>query len=287
MSVKVPTEKNFRRARAVKPVKKKGSSRSLSWRAVTMAGVGLLGLYSSYRAFDLVVNASTLQIRKITVGGNIHLSFAEVQTLVDGLRGSNILTADLLQYRARLMESPWVADVGIRRILPSTVEVRVREREPLGLCKLGSLLFLVDRSGTLIDEFGPQYADAEFDLPIITGALRSPSAGAPEIDEQRIDLAARVIDGLAGRKDLATLISEIDVSNVDNAVVMLENDPALLHLGREKFMERVHSYIELAPTLRQTVPDIEYVDLRFDDRIYVRPTGSTVTQVANRPPAGN
>jgi cell division septal protein FtsQ len=68
---------------------------------------------------------------------------------------------------------------------------------------------------------------------------------------------------------------------------MLENDPALLHLGEEKFMERVHSYIELAPTLRQTVPDIEYVDLRFDDRIYVRPTGSTVKRVANRPSAGN
>lgn len=287
MSVKVPTEKNFRRAKAVKPVKKKGSNRSLPWRAATLAGVGVLGLYSSYRAFDLVVHASTLQIRKISVVGNTRLSSGEVRTLVDGLRGSNILTADLPRYRARLMESPWIADVGMRRILPSTVEVLVREREPLGLCRLGSLLFMVDRSGMLIDEYGPQYAEAKFNLPIITGALRAPSTGQPEIDEELIDLAARVIDAFAGRKDLAVLLSEIDVSNPNDAVVMLENDPALLHLGEEKFMERVHSYIELAPTLRQTVPDIEYVDLRFDDRIYVRPTGSTVKRVANRPPAGN
>jgi len=287
MSVKVPTEKNFRRAKAVKPVKKKGSGRSLPWRAVTLAGVGVLGLYSTYRALDLVVHASTLQVRKISVLGNVRLSSAEVQALVDGLRGTSILTADLPQYRARLMESPWIADVAMRRILPSTVEVFVSERRPVGLCQLGSQLFLVDRSGVPIDEFGPQYADAKFNLPIITGALRVPSTGEPAIDEQRIDLAARVIDGLAGRKDLADLISEIDVSNRHNAVVMLENDPALLHLGEEKFMERLHSYIELAPTLRQTVPDIEYVDLRFDDRIYVRPTGSTVTQVASRPSAGN
>ncbi|MDQ3488957.1 MAG: FtsQ-type POTRA domain-containing protein [Acidobacteriota bacterium] len=287
MSVKVPTEKNFRRAKTVKPVKKKGSGRSLPWRAVTLAGVGVLGLYSTYRALDLVVHASTLQVRKISVLGNVRLSSAEVQALVDGLRGTSILTADLPQYRARLMESPWIADVAMRRILPSTVEVFVSERRPVGLCTLGSQLFLVDRSGVPIDEFGPQYADAKFNLPIITGALRVPSTGEPAIDEQRIDLAARVIDGLAGRKDLADLISEIDVSNRHNAVVMLENDPALLHLGEEKFMERLHSYIELAPTLRQTVPDIEYVDLRFDDRIYVRPTGSTVTQVASRPSAGN
>ncbi len=139
----------------------------------------------------------------------------------------------------------------------------------------------------LIDEFGPQYAEFKFDLPIITGSLRVPSTGEPSIDERRIDLAARVIDGLSARKDLASLVSEIDVSNPHNAVVMLDNDPALLHLGEDKFVERVHAYIELAPTLRQTVPDIDYVDLRFDDRIYVRPTGSAVSQVTHRPPAGN
>ena len=54
------------------------------------------------------------------------------------------------------------------------------------------------------------------------------------------------------------------MSNPHDAVVLLDDDPALLHLGEDKFVERVHAYIELAPTLRQTVPDIDYVDLRFD-----------------------
>ena len=287
MSVKVPTEKNFRRAKTGKPVRKKSAGRSVSWRAATIVGAGVLGLYSTYRAFDLVLNASTLQVQKVSIQGNFRLSTGEVRTLIDGLRGTSIITADLDRYRARLMQSPWVADVVMRRILPSTVEVFVSERRPIGLCRLGSVLYLVDRSGMLMDEYGPQYADLDLNLPIISGSLRVPSTGEPEIDERRIDLAARVIDGLSARKDLATLVSEIDVSNLRNAVVMLENDPALLHLGEDKFEERVHAYIELAPTLRQTVPDIEYVDLRFDDRIYVRPTGAAVSQVTSRPPAGN
>jgi cell division septal protein FtsQ len=287
MSVKVPTEKNFRRTKTVKPGRKKGGTRPRSWRAATIVGAGVLGLYSTYRAFDLVLNASTLQVQRVAVHGNVRLSTGEVRTLIDGLRGTSIITADLDTYRARLMQSPWVADVKMRRILPSTVKVLVTERLPIGLCRLGSVLYLVDRTGMLIDEFGPQYADFDFNLPIISGSLRVPSTGEPSIDERRIDLAARVIDGFAARSDLAKLISEIDVSNVHNAIVMLENDPALLHLGEDKFVERVHSYIELAPTLRQTVPDIEYVDLRFDDRIYVRPTGAAVSQVTTRPPAGN
>ena len=285
MSVRVPTEKNFRRPKTVKPARKKAAGRSLPLRAVTVAAAGALGLYSAYRAVDIVLNASTLQVQKISVRGIDRLSGGEVLALMEGLQGSSIITADLGLYRTRVLESPWVADVALRRILPSTVEVFVSERRPLGLCRLGTQLYLVDRSGTLMGEFGPQYAD--LNLPLINGSLRAPSSGGPAVDEHRIDLAARVIDGLAQRKDLADRVSEIDVSNPLNAVVMLDNDPALLHLGEEKFMERVHSYIELAPTLRQTVPEIEYVDLRFEDRIYVRPTGSTIRQVPIRPPAGN
>lgn len=271
MSVQVPAEKNFRRAK-VKPAKRKGARAWLSWRAARVAVCAAIVLYAGYRAVDLVVSASTLQVRRIAVRGNVRLSAGEVQALVDGLRGTNILTADLSAYRRRLLESPWVADVAMRRLLPSTVEVFVSERRPVGLCRLNGQLFLVDRSGTLIDEFGPQYS--EFDLPIIDGLVRAPATGEPAIDEQRADLAARLIEGVAERKDLARRLSQIDVSDLHDAVVLLENDAALLHLGEDKFMERLQAYVDLAPALRERVPDIDYVDLRFDQRVYVRPAGA-------------
>jgi hypothetical protein len=53
----------------------------------------------------------------------------------------------------------------------------------------------------------------------------------------------------------------------------------LLHLGEERFAERIQAYLELAPTLRERVPEIDYVDLRFEERLYVRPaTGSGTTR---------
>jgi cell division septal protein FtsQ len=167
------------------------------------------------------------------------------------------------------MQSPWVADAGLRRVLPATVEVFVSERRPMGLCRLGSVLYLVDPHGTLIDEFGPQYA--EFDLPIIDGLVGPPGNGRPSIDEARAELAARVIEGLAVRKEIAQRISQIDVRDAHDAVVLLQDDGAQLHLGEDRFLERLQSYVDLAPTLRKSVPDIDYVDLRFDERLYVRP----------------
>ena len=268
MSVRAPTERNFRRAR-VNPTRRKAARRWFSWRLVRVTGASALAIYTCYRAAHLVVSADRLQVRRIEVRGNVRLSSGEIQALVDGLRGTNILTADLTEYRRRLTESPWVADVALRRVLPSTVEVFVSERRPIGLCRMGSNLYLIDERGTVIDEFGPQYA--EFDLPILDGLLRARGPGQPAIDEARAALAARALASLGARRELARRVSQIDVSDPHNAIVLLDNDPALLHLGDDKFLERLQSYVDLADALRDRVPDIDYVDLRFDERVYVRP----------------
>jgi cell division septal protein FtsQ len=268
MSVKARTEKNFRRASS-KPSRRKGKRRWISWRAIRIVVSITLVVYATYRAFDLVVSASTLQVRRIVVHGNVRLSAGEVQALVDGLRGTSILTADLASYRRRLLKSPWVADVVLRRVLPSTIEVFVRERRPMGLSRLGGQTYLVDRQGTVIDEYGPQYG--EFDLPIIDGLVRAPGSSDPALDERRADLAARVMDAVAQRKDLGRRVSQIDVTDLHDAVVLLDDDGAQLHLGEARFVERLQSYVDLAPTLRKRVPEIDYVDLRFDERLYVRP----------------
>ena len=270
MSIKAPAEKNFRRAR-LKPSRRGGWRGFIRWRHVRSVGAALIAVYAIYRAFDLVVTASPLQVTRIDVHGNVRLSSGEVQALTDGLRGSSILLVDLDFYRAKLLESPWVADVALRRVLPGTVELFISERRPVGLCRLGHDLFLIDREGTVIDEFGPKYV--EFDLPIVDGLVRAPDAARPTIDPGRAELAARVIEALAPRRDLARRISQIDVRDARDAVVLLDDDPALLHLGDDRFLERLQAYLDLSSALRERVPEIDYVDLRFEERVYVRPAG--------------
>ena len=67
-----------------------------------------------------------------------------------------------------------------------------------------------------------------------------------------------------------------DVTDAHDAVVLLDNDPALLHVGEERFRERLEGYLEIAEALRQRIPDIDYVDLRFEQRVYVKPRGRAV-----------
>jgi cell division protein FtsQ len=234
--------------------------------------IGVLVAYGVYRASDLVSAAEALTITRIDVRGTNRMSPGEVLALLEGLRGTSMVTANLESWKRKLLVSPWVADAAMRRVFPGTVSVVIEEREPLGIGRIGGSLYLIDQQGTIIDEFGPNYA--EFDLPIIDGLAAAPSHSGALVDQRRAALAGRALSELQRHADLAKRVSQIDVSDVRDAVVMLKDDTAMIRVGDERFVERMQAYLDLAERLKEQVPQIDYVDLRFDDRIYVRPQSS-------------
>ncbi len=214
--------------------------------------------------------ASFLAIDEIVVQGNEQLSAGEVLALMPGLRGAGILSVDLEDHRRRLQASPWLAAGTLRRVLPSTVEVFVTERRPVALARFDGQLFLLDASGAVIDGYGPRFA--RFDLPIVDG-LAAEGNGPPVVDPRRMALVVRLLAELAGRPDALGAVSQIDVADPLDAVVLLDDDVVLLRLGAERFLARLRLYTELAPVLREEVRDIDEVDLRFEPRVVVRSAG--------------
>jgi cell division septal protein FtsQ len=224
--------------------------------------------YGLYRAGSVAAHARMLQIGDIVVYRKSPLSTAEALALLAELRGENIVLVDLAAWRRRMLTSPWVRDATLRRSLPSTIEVVVTEREPMAVGRVSGELYLIDDRGMVIDKYGPLYA--ELDLPIVDG-LAAQSPGGAMLDEARADLAARFLGSVRADANVATELSQIDVHDLRNVKVMLNNDPAIVHVGDDRFLARLRTYLQLAGRLREQVPEIDYVDLRFDDRLYVRP----------------
>ena len=270
MAVAAPTDKRFRRAH-VSPARKRSWFAFSKKRAALLAVVIGLAVFAAYRAVELVISAEALAVTRITVSGNERLSRGEVLSLLDGLAGRNMLIVSLDEWRQKVLTSPWVEDAALRRVLPGTVDVVIAEREPMGIGRIDGGLYLLDQHGGIIDEFGPNHA--EFDLPLIDG-LAGPKrlrAGVPVVDAGRAALAARVLSSLQARPELAGRVSQIDVTDVRDAVLILKNDTALIRIGDDQFAERLQSYLDLGAALREKVPQIDYVDLRFGERVYVRP----------------
>ena len=268
MPIAAPSDRRFRRAH-VSPARRRRPWSGRGWAIARLTVVLAAAMYGIYHGASLVLSAEALTVTRLTVSGNVRLSRGEVVALLDGLRGRSMVTVDLDAWRQKLRSSPWVADAVMKRVLPGTIAVAIAERQPIGLGRLGADLYLVDAGGSIIDQFGPNYA--ELDLPVIDGLAAAPRDGGTLVDEARAALAARLLASLEPRPDLAARVSQIDVSDARDAVVILKDDAAALRLGDEQFVDRLQSYLDLAPALRERVDGIDYVDLRFDERIYVRP----------------
>ncbi len=276
--VAVSADRRFHRAH-VKPARRRGPWRGVAIAAAKYGVLLALVLFAAARLQTFVSTSPLLRIDRIVMSGNQRVTADAMSALLGGLHGENILAADLETWRSRLLESPWIADASFRRALPSTLEVLVRERTPIAIGRKGGRLYLVDERGAAIDSYGPQYAN--LDLPIVDGfATGRPDEAA---DAARGATAARLIMELRQKPELAERLSQVDVSDVHNVTILLNDDPAELRVGEEHFLERVESYLSLSSALHERVPEIDYVDLRFDGRVYVRPLGKTGAPRAGRP----
>jgi cell division protein FtsQ len=244
---------------------------------IKYGGAAALAVFGLYEIASAVATASVLEIDSIVVEGNQRMSQAQVLDALNGLTGENILLCDLREWRATLLKSPWVKDAALRRSLPSTIQVLVHERAPMAIGRFGDALYLVDEQGIVIDDYGPAYGD--LDLPIVDGLGPKRTEPGATTDSRKAALAARVIAGLAAKPAVATRLAQIDVRDERNAAVMLSGDGALLYIGDDKFLPRIESYVELAPKLREFVPDIDYVDMRIENQVTVRPADSATRTV--------
>jgi cell division septal protein FtsQ len=268
-AVAAPADRRFRRSH-VKPSRPR---RGVAGRLTPLFRYGLAALvlaYGVYLGSGRVAHAHVLRVDRILVRGNERLSQGEVLAVLSGLRGESLVWTDLDGWRQRLLASPWVRDATLRRSLPSTVEVVVWERQPIAISRVKDDMYLVDERGAIIDQYGPQYED--LDLPIVDGlAVSGAAPGGPATDGARAELAARVINALKAKPDIAQRLSQVDVSDLHNAQVILSGDTAVISLGDDQFLARLGSYLELAPALHDRVTEIDHVDVRFENRIYVRP----------------
>jgi cell division protein FtsQ len=282
--VAAPSDRRFRRAR-LKPARRRGRLKALIWPAIKYPAIGIALIYAGYRSGDAILQRQALDIDHIVVDGNDRLSADEVMDTLDGMRGENIVWTDLSAWRQRLFAHPWVQNAWLRRSLPSTVRVFVSERAPMALGRSDGELFLIDGSGIVIDRYGPAYSD--LDLPIVDGLL--PQGPEKPADGARVNLAARLIGSLESRPDLLQRLSQVDVTDAHNAVVTLTDDPAVIYLGEQRFLERLRRYVEIGEALKAREPEIDYADMRLDDRIIVRPPpeGRRPVRPASRAPAVN
>lgn len=229
-----------------------------------MAGLTAL-LVGGFVAYGVVIGGHTsavvqsitartgFAIDEIRVSGNRETSEIDIFDRV-GLDGwTSLVGFDAADARRRIESLPWVESATVRKVYPSTLEVRVVEREPFAIWQHGSLLSLIERDGRTI---APLTGTLHAGLPLVVGAGAQHAAAG---------IVGRIaaIPELAGRVRGFVRVSDRrwDLRLENDVTVKLPESGVDAALDELLALDRRHGLLSR---------DIVAVDLRFADRLVVR-----------------
>lgn len=202
----------------------------------------------------------------IELVGVEHVPAQEVFSLFEPDVGRSLYLLPLEARREQLLAVDWVEQASVTRLWPDRLHVVVTERVPVALAAIAAgrrgdayQMMLIDRNGVLMRR--PR--QGQFDLPVVFGLTFNQSV---DYRQARAELVSTV---QAQLKPLGVGFSEIDVSDPANLRVSLsiEGKNLRLILGREKYLERVQTFLERFPELIRANPQANLFDMRLENQI--------------------
>lgn len=194
-----------------------------------------------------------LEVKRVLLRGAHQTAHDEVLDALGPVIGGSLLHFSIEEARARIEGLGWVRSASVMRLLPDTISISIREREPAAVWQLKGVLYLIDDSGAVIREVDAgEYANQ----PLIVGA------GAPEA-------AGGVLKALAGKKELQERIYALVRVGERRWDMRLRNDIEI-KLPEKNFEDAIAD-LELLQSAQRTLDQpIKYIDLRDPERMVVK-----------------
>ncbi len=236
---------------------------------MTAGFLAATGLYGSYVGGHVPTIVQTITSRtgfavdQVRVTGHRETSEIDILEKLELDGWTSLIGFDVGTARERVASLPWVQVASVRKVYPSTLEVKIEERKPFAIWQQGQDLAIVEASGRVIVPFsGGRHAD----LPLVVGAGAAQTAQAFVTKVKGYPVIAGRVKGyirVADRRWDLWLDNGVTIKLPEHG-----EDAAiaeLLQMDREdKLLSR----------------DIKSVDLRFSDRVVVQLTPEAVVRRA-------
>lgn len=244
-----------KRQRFSGPVEKVKTVLLVALPVLCIAAAGYLAVVSVRHSFIL---------NKVVFTGNVHLPDEDLKNLAGLKGGEDLLTLSGGTIYRKISASPWIRYAAVRKEYPDTLHIRVRETEPLALLDMKGRLFIVDEKGKMLEEL--KESSMPF-LPIISGD----PYGEKEVFSEAIHLVRTIKEtGLLSRKNhievIAHKLEEIAL-NVDGTVVKI---------GAGEYGDKLTRLVELEEEIKGRHIPVDYIDLRFANRVVVKPVNEVI-----------
>lgn len=203
-------------------------------------------------------------IRDVSASGAVNTPRETIDRITSRYVGVNLFRLDIEAVRRDLVALPWVAGVAIEKELPGRLTVHVTERVPVAIVSSGPSLRYADASGMVFADLDPRFG--AMDLPLVTGA-----------EKGRVSECIARLEALrAESPELYSRVSEISPADGGTFRVWDRELGTDVFIG-ERSENKWKALHAIAAREGLGIGTIEYADLRFEDRVIVRPRKGVLT----------
>ena len=240
--------------------------------ALTMIGVLSVGLVLGYH---YLLNSPYFMVRKVSLKGLNRVTREEVLNRTGLDKPVNIMALRLGNLAENIEAVPWVESVVLTRKLPDTINIEIRERQPVALVSLGSLYYL-DETGRHFKKVGPREKP---ELPIITGFTRTDLVDRRRFALRDLKSVFGLLEVLADRNDRFRLdnVSEINFDPVRGLSLFTRDSNVQIKIGFGEYraklrrLGRVLAYLKINGRSKGLI----YFNLECSPRVIVRRAASS------------
>jgi len=239
--------------------KKRVNKRSVFRNFVVLFLLILILIGAAYSYVTLDMRKFLSPINHIIFIGNKHLTDDELFAFTGIHKNESLITISNKKVIQGLLKSPWIRSVSVRKEFPDTLSIAIEEAVPFALLDMNGHFFLVDENGKLLEELKDNAIPF---LPIITGDPFKEGKGFSEA------------------LHLAKLMNDKGFSSESNHIEIIANKPqeltvtidgTVVKVGSGEYEEKLKRLFELEDEIKKRKIPVDYIDLRFANRVIVKP----------------
>jgi len=256
--------------------------RILAALVVVATATGLLVAAKPYLG-DKLRDIAFFHVETIEVTGNRFVSKEVIRDAADIIpHQRSMFGLSVRRVEEKLRKLDWIASVSVKKDWPSTIEIKIRENEPVALLhsenSIEGQLQYIDQKGV---PFMTVTAGADVDYPVITGlTCITDSVARTKALAEVLDFLARV-RGVNSAYLPAQLISEVHIDEKEGLVVYLVEYPFPIFFGNGNTKKKV---LNLAYVLKELygkrsqndlISQVEYIQMDYQEgKVLVKKSGS-------------
>lgn len=201
----------------------------------------IIGLISGSITFALV--SPIFNISNITVAQNNKVATDTIVSLSTLKNGENIFKFYNKYIENKIKENPYIESVKIKRKLPATVEIEVKERVAKYAVDYMGKYAYINTQGYILE-----ISDNNEKLPIIQGATTKEDEFVPgkRLNTEDLNRLEDVIKIMHSMKEsgLDSKVTSIDINNKNEYSIYLEEEKKRVHLGDTTNLNNKMLYVQ-------------------------------------------